>query len=225
MKKAFLFTGLILAQFAFGQNVILNNVLKTSENTDKFLYRINADQSSAEYLGELEVQGFSNDDVDVFNKIYKKAKEIGANAFSFQPFIDVDGSLKKFDPANYKLSLYYLPQNNFPKENNTVYIISASTKSQKISYNKDIIEFHPRTYTRKILDNGEIYTISTRKFLGSSIKLAAKIDQPVQYFQLSAAQIRTNPYGSAGITLKSGDITMLEKSYGDFLITIYQEFQ
>ena len=65
--------------------------------------------------------------------------------------------------------------------------------------------------------------ISTKKFLGSSVKIRAdKLDEK-QIFQVSAFKINSNPYGTAGINIKSGDIMKLEKSYGDFLTTIYTE--
>ena len=225
MKNLVLSICLVAANFAFAQNVILNKVAKTSDNTDKFLYKINPSQTNAEYLGELEVQGFSNNDVEVFGKIYKKAKEIGANSFSFQPFENIDQTVNEIDPANYKLNLYYISQDQLPKEDNTIYIISSANRSQKISYNKETIEFQPRTFIKKTLQPEQIYTISTKKLLGSTIKLAAKVGQPAQYFQLSSAKISTNSYGDAGINLKSGDITLLEKSYGEFLTTIYKEIR
>ena len=221
MKNLFFFIAISASSVVFSQNVILNTVSKVSDNSDKFLYKINPAETQAEYLGEVEVQGFSNDDVDVFGKIYKKAKEIGANTFSFQPFIEVDGSEKPFDPSNYKLKLYYTEKANLPKEDNTIYIISSANKSQKISLNGENIQLEPRTYIKKTLEENKIYTISTKKFLGSGVRLTGKENQPVQYFQLSGAKIQANPYGSAGINLKTGDIILLENSYGSYLTTIY----
>jgi len=66
-------------------------------------------------------------------------------------------------------------------------------------------------------------TVSTRKLLGSSVKLAGKKDQPSVYFSLSNFKIRSNDSLYGGINLKSGDITGLEKSFGMFLTTIYSE--
>ena len=66
-----------LAQIIFPQNVFLTKVEKTKENTDKFLYHIDQETNAAEYLGEIEVQGFSKDDATAFSQIYKKAKEVG----------------------------------------------------------------------------------------------------------------------------------------------------
>ncbi len=225
MKK-FLFLNIIfLSTFFFAQNVALNKVVKTHSNEDKVFYKINPESTSAEYLGEVEVQGFSDNDAKVFGMIYKKAKEIGANAFAFLPFEEVDGTLSKFDQSHYKLSLYYLPTADFPKEDNTVYFISSPYKKQTISINKEKIFFEPRTFTELKLAPGEIYTISTRKLLGSSIKIAAQQNQPVQYFQLSGLSVNSNEYGNPGINLKLGDIIRLEQSYAQFLTTIYQYFK
>lgn len=223
MKKIIAFSILFVGQVFFAQNVVLNKVVKSNTNSDKFFYKIEPKNATAEYLGELEVQGFSGDDVKVFGMVYKKAKEIGANAFSYHPFETIDGNVQKFDYAHYRLNLYYSEAAWFPKEDNIIYLISSPYKKQTIGVNKENIVFQPRTYTKKQLAAGEIYTISTKKLLGSSIKVAAQENQPVQYFQFSAFSVNSNPYGTAGINLKSGDITRLEQSYGQFLTTIYEE--
>lgn len=225
MKKLLLSLLIALSPFFFAQNVVLNKVVKSHFNEDKVFYKINADFASAEYLGEVEVQGFSDNDAEVFGMVYKKAKEIGANAFSYKPFQEVDETLSKFDPAHYKLSLYYVLSSDFPKQDNTVYLISSPYKKQTISINNDKKVFESRTFTKFELKAGEIYTISTRGLLGSTIKIAAQQNQPVQYFQLSGASVNSNEYGNPGINLKSGDIMRLEQSYAQFLTTIYQYFK
>ena len=221
MKKNFLLFLIIFSQLIFAQSVILNKVEKTHSNSDKFFYKINPETVSAEYLGELEVQGFTDDDVKMFGMVYKKAKEIGANTFSWKPFESIDGNSQKFDPIHYKLSLYYVSPSNLPKEDNVIYLVSAPYKKQTISIDNKNVVFEPRTFKKLKLENGAT-TISTRKLLGSSIKISAQENQPVQYFQLSTFSVNNNPYGTAGINLKSGDITKLEQSYGQFLTTIYQ---
>ena len=213
---------ILVGHFFMAQNVILNKVEKTHSNMDKFLYKINPEAVNAEYLGEIEVQGFSDDDVKVFGMVYKKAKEIGANAFSYRPFESVEGGIQKFDSAHYRLNLYYVSPDQFPKEDNIIYLIASPYKKQTIAVNNDKLSFEPRTYTKIQLTPGEIYTVSTRKLLGSSVKLGAQENQPVQFFQFSAFSVNSNPYGTAGINLKSGDITRLEQSYAQFLTTIYQ---
>ena len=225
MKKLICFSVLFFGQIFFGQTVILNKVVKSNQNSEKIFYKINANNSNAEYLGELEVQGFSDDDVQHFGMIYKKAKEIGANAFSYQPFETVDGVVQKFDEAHYRLNLYHVPANTFPKENNVFYLIASPYTKQAIAVNKDNIVFKPRTFIKKTLSAGEIMTVSTKKLLGSTIKLAAQENQPVQFFQFSAFSVNSNASGTAGINLKSGDITRLEQSYGQFLTTIYEELK
>lgn len=223
MKNFLVFCTLIFAQIAFAQNVILNKVEKVNTNSDKIFYKIDPKVIAAEYLGEIEVQGFSDDDAKVFGMIYKKAKEIGANSFSYLPLESISGESVVFDELNYKLNLYYVPKENIPTENNVVYLIASPFKKQKIAINKENVEFQPRTFKKVVLKAGENYTISTRKLLGSAIMLSAQENQPVQYFQFSAFSVNSNPYGTAGISLKSGDITKLEQSYAQFLTTIYKE--
>ena len=72
---------------------------------------------------------------------------------------------------------------------------------------------------------GEVYSISTRKLLGSTIKLTAQNNQPVQYFQISGFGVNTNQNGTPGVNLKSGDIVRLEQSYAQFITTIYEYFK
>ncbi|MGA9211979.1 hypothetical protein [Kaistella sp.] len=225
MKKLVFLYFTFLSTFFLAQNVVLNKVVKSHTSDGKLFYKINPESVPSEYLGEVEVQGFSDNDVKVFGMIYKKAKEIGANAFAYQPFQNVDGAWSKFDPHHYKLNLYYVSASDFPKEDNTVYLISSPYQKQTISINNEKKVFEPRTYTELKLATGEIYTISTRKLLGSSIKIAAQENQPVQYFQLSGVSVNSNEYGKPGINLKSGDIIRLEQSYGQFLTTIYQYFK
>lgn len=213
---------IVFGQMILAQNVVLNKVVKTHSNSDKFLYKVNPEMPNSEYLGEIEVQGFSDDDVKVFGLVYSKAKEIGANAFSYQPFESIEVGIQKFDPAHYKLNLYYVTPDKFPKEDNVIYLIASPYKKQTIAINKENKVFQPRTFTKMELIPGEIYNISTRKLLGSSIKLSGQENQPVQFFQFSAFSVNSNSYGSPGINLKSGDISRIEQSYGQFLTTIYQ---
>ena len=225
MKNFLIFCILIAAQFAFAQNVILNKVEKVNTNSDKIFYKIDPKKTSAEYLGEIEVQGFSDDDAKVFGMIYKKAKEIGANSFSSKPLETITGENAEFDALNYRLNLYYTPKENISTENNVVYLISSPFKKQKIAINKDNVEFAPRTFKKVKLQPGENYTISTRKLLGSTIKLTAQNNQPVQYFQISGFGVNTNQNGTPGVNLKSGDIVRLEQSYAQFITTIYEYFK
>ncbi len=225
MRKLICLSALIATHWAFGQNVIWNEVVKSREGTERELYRINPEISKAEYLGEVEVQGFSADDAKVFGLIYKKAKEIGANSFSFRPFESVDGKKQKFDPWNYRISLYYMPSAEIPEEKGLLYIYAPPAQDQSVSLNNDKIKFKERTYTVRKLADGETYSLSTRKLLGSSVKLKADVNQPAQYLQLQAFQVQSAPYGEAGINLKSGDIIRLERSFADLLSVIYIQFK
>lgn len=225
MERFITLITLLMLNFTLAQNVILNHVEKTGTNKDKFFYKIDPNTVNANYLGEIEVQGFSSDDVAVFNLIYKKAKSIGANAFSNKEFTSIDNSPRSFDPAHYKLSLYEISEKEMPDQSNLLYIVSSSSKLQKVGLDKQTIELAPRSFVKKEMISGETYTLSTKKFLGSSINVRPNINEGKQFFQFSAFKINSNPYGTAGINIKSGDIYKLEKSYGDFLTTIYSEIE
>ncbi|SFI43934.1 hypothetical protein [Halpernia frigidisoli] len=225
MKNFLKIAALLFLNFTFAQNVILNKVESAGNNTDKFLYKIDPDSVKSKYLGEIEVQGFSSDDTAVFDLIYKKAKTIGANAFSYKSFPTVDGISKDIDTSHYLLNLYEVEKSDFSDQSNSIYIISASQKSQKISINNEIVELPPRSFVLKKILAGTIYTISTRKLLGSSVKIILDSYENGQYFQISSFKVNSNSYGKAGINIKSGDISKLEKSYGDFLTVIYSKFK
>ncbi|MET3539146.1 hypothetical protein [Chryseobacterium limigenitum] len=223
MKNLGIIIFVFFVQFFSAQNVYLTKVEKTHDNTDKFLYRISEEVKQAELLGEVEVQGFSKDYAGVFSLIYKKAKEIGANAFSLKPFENIDGSPQAFNPSNYKLALYYIPKEKFLNQKGNIYLFASSDKDQKISINKTDYLLSPRSYIIIKTVPGEVYAISTKKLLGSTIKLQPKAEEENQYFQISATKIKSDETGVGGLNLKSGDIIGLEKSYAEFLSTIYNK--
>lgn len=221
MKNLIISISIFAIQFLNAQNVYLTKVEKANNNTDKFLYKIHEEIKDAEYLGEIEVQGFSKDDDGVFSLIYKKAKEIGANTFSLKPFENVDGSSQPFDPSNYKISLYHLSKEKFLNQTGFLYLFASSDKDQKISINSKDYVLSPRSYIILKTIPGEVYTISTKKLLGSTIKLRPKSQESNQYFQVSSLKVKSDTSGIGGLNLKSGDIISLEKSFADFLSVIY----
>jgi len=222
MKKALIIAFVFLLQLVNAQNVYLTRVEKTHGNTDRFLYKID-DVKDAEYLGEIEVQGFSKYDDEVFALVYKKAKEIGANTYTLKPFENIDGTKQDFNPSNYRLSLYFLPKAKMAEQTGFMYIFASSDKNQKIAVNNKDYVIAPRSYIMLKTVPGEIYTVSTRKLLGSAIKIQPKDNSSNQYFQISAAKIKSDNTGTGGLNLKSGDIIGLESSYGYFLSTIYHQ--
>ena len=132
MRKLLFLISVFCFQFFYLQTVILNKVDKTNDNKDKIFYKI-SDVSKSEFLGEILVNGFSNDDVKMFGEIYKKAKQVGANTFSLKPIDNVDGTIQKFDPAYYILNLYYTKADEIADEQNVAFLISSADKTQKIN--------------------------------------------------------------------------------------------
>lgn len=221
MKNLTIVIFVLLLNLFSAQNVYLTKVEKTNDNTDKFLFKINEEIKDAQYLGEIEVQGFSKDDAATFSLIFKKAKEIGANAVSLQPFENVDGSPQVFNASNYKLNLYYLPKEKFILQTGYLYLFASSDKEQKISVNKKDFVLSPRSFFIIKTVPGDLYTISTKKLLGSTIKIQPKANETNQYFQISALKVKSDNTGVGGLNLKSGDIVGLEKSFAEFLSLIY----
>ncbi|CAD7808437.1 hypothetical protein CHRY9390_01824 [Chryseobacterium aquaeductus] len=222
MKNLIIAILVFIVQIVSAQNVYLTKVEKTNSNADKFLYFIE-EVKDAEYLGEIEVQGFSNDDATVFSQIYKKAKEIGANAYSLKLVETIDNISNQFDPSHYKLLLYYLSSEKIPKEKGDVYLLATSSKDQKISINKKDYILSPRTYITLSMMTGEIYTISTKKLLGSTIKIQKNAKNSDQYYQISSARLGSSSQNDGTLHLKSGDITGVDKSFAQFLTMIYQK--
>lgn len=223
MKNLFIISFIALIQIVSAQNVFLTKVEKVHDNTDRTLCKINDEIKEASYLGEIEVQGFSKDDAAVFSSIYKKAKEIGANAFSLKPFENIDGSTQSFNPSNYRLNLYFITRDKLLNQTGNIYLFASAEKEQKISINKKDLILSPRSFFVLKPKEGEVYVISTKKLLGSTIKLKPTSSDGNQYFQLSSTKIKSDDSGRGGLNLKSGDIVGLEKSYAEFLSIIYNE--
>lgn len=212
---------LFAASVANAQLVTLSKAEKYVSNVDKFLYHINPEKQIADYLGEVEVDGFSSDDAEMFSQVYKKAKTVGANAFALHTAETIDGGRTGFDPAHYTLSLYYCT--TFPKEDNIAYLFSSGDKTIKLKLDGQKITLQPRSYIKKVISYGGENSIVAGNLLGSKITLTAKEGQPVQYFQVSSFDIKPDQSGQGGMNIKSGDIIGLEKSYANFLSIIYKE--
>ncbi|MEG0929139.1 hypothetical protein [Chryseobacterium sp.] len=223
MKNIAIIFSVLCIQLLSAQNVFLTKVEKTNDNSDKFLYKINAAATDAIYLGEVEVQGFSKDDAMVFSLIYKKTKEIGANTFAIKPFENIDGSPQEFNASNYKIALYYTPKEKLADQNGAMYIFASSEKDQKVNVNRKDYTLSPRSFFKLKIIPGEVYTISTKKLLGSTIKVQPKSNDENLYFQISSLKVKPDTSGVGGLNLKSGDVVGLEKSYAEFLSTIYKE--
>ena len=221
MKKCLLIFLLLFISICNAQNILLNKVVKTHDNKDKFFYRITDDFSSKEYLGEIEVRGFTNKDQDVFSYIYKQAKQVGANAYSLKPIETIEGTFKNFDPNHYILNLYYVENEQEIIDKGNIYIISAGEKSKKIDVNDKTIEMPSRSFikVKTLLDKPNI--ISTRKLFGSNIKFTMNHTDNSKYFEILPFQVK----GDGALTFKSGDIIGLEESYGGFLTMIYSEIK
>ena len=225
MKNIAIIFSVLCIQLWSAQNVYLTKVEKTNDNSDKFLYKKDATETEAVYLGEVEVQGFSKDDAMVFSLVYKKAKEIGANTFAIKPFENIDGSPQEFNASNYKVALYYTPKEKLNGKNGAMYIFASSDKDQKINVNRKDYTLSPRSFFKLKIIPGEVYTISTKKLLGSTIKVQPKSNDENLYFQISSLKIKPDTSGVGGLNLKSGDVVGLEKSYAEFLSAIYKEQQ
>ncbi len=223
MKNIAIIFSILCIQLWSAQNVYLTKVEKTNDNTDKFFYRKEDATEDAVYLGEVEVQGFSKDDALIFSLVYKKAKEIGANTFQLRPFENVDGTPQAFNAANYKVALYYTPKEKLTARHGEMYIFASSEKDQKISINRKDYTISPRSFLKLKVIPSEVYTISTKKLLGSTVKIQPKANEDNVYFQISSLKVKSDNSGSGGLNLKSGDIIGLEKSYAEFLSAIYQE--
>lgn len=223
MKNIAIIFSVLCIQLWSAQNVYLTKVEKTNDNSDKFLYKKDIADTDAVYLGEAEVQGFSKDDAMVFSLIYKKAKEIGANTFAIKPFENIDGSPQEFNASNYKVALYYTPKEKLIGQDGAMYIFASSEKDQKINVNRKDYTLAPRSFFKLKIIPGEVYTISTKKLLGSTIKVQPKSKDENLYFQISSLKIKPDTSGVGGLNLKSGDVVGLEKSYAEFLSTIYKE--
>lgn len=220
MKRLLILACFSCLTLAPAQLITLSKAVKTSGVKDRMLYKIGNTQQS-EYLGEVEVDGFSADDAAVFSKVYEKAKTIGANSYTLAVTEGIDGSAAAFRPEHYRLNLYYTA--SFPKEDNVAYIFNLGEKPVKITVGGATTALQSRSYIKKTITYGGENYISTGKLLGSRIFLSAKEGQPAQYFMISALNIRPDGSGVGGLNIKSGDIVGLERSFANFLSAIYKQ--
>lgn len=223
MKKILYIYIVLFSSFCFSQNIFLTEAKDINKNSDKFFYALAEEpQSDAQYLGKIEVSGFSTNDVAVFSEIYKKAKTIGGNAYYIKPTEKIEGATE-FNPNHYTLNIYYIEQTKFKKKENLVYLINPD-KELLVRINNRKIKLPSRTYIEYDISKEPITDISVGKFLGARIKLQSKSNHPEQYFQISGKKIKANSEASPGIHYKTGDIIGLEKSYAQFLISIYKKY-
>lgn len=222
MKKILYIYILSYSSFCFSQNIFLTEVKNTNNNTDKFLYSLpKQPDSTSQYLGRIEVSGFSDKDVEIFSEIYKKAKSIGGNTYILKSPENIEGKTI-FTPNHYTLYIYYTEQSKIPKKENIIYIINPE-KETTLRINNQRLKLPARTYIEYDISKENITDISIGKLFGSRIKLQTKANQPEQYFQISGKKIIINTPSSPGINFKTGDIIKLEKSFANFLINIYKK--
>ena len=156
MKVTAAFLLILWIQLFTAQNVLFNKIESTSLNTDQFLYLIDKGNPDAKFLAEIAIQGYSPDHVATFKKIVAKAKEVGANAFAYQPFLKIDENDNEFDAAHYKLNLYYLDRKLFPKQNNEVILIASAKHDQTVNWNKEKLVLRENSFQRLKLEPGEV---------------------------------------------------------------------
>jgi hypothetical protein len=213
---------MLYSTFCFSQNIFLTEIKATNNNKDKFLYALQKQpDSAAQYLGKIEVSGYSTHDVEMFSEIYKKAKSIGSNTYILKSPENIDG-VSEFNPSHYEIYLYYIEGAKIPKQENNVYLLNPDKEIQ-IRMNDHYKKLEPRSYIKYNLDQKDITDISVGKFLGSRVKFQNKEGQADQYFLVSGKRITSNSPVNPGINFKTGDLIKLEKSYALFLISIYQE--
>lgn len=205
------------------QSVILSKAEKVGENKDNYLYRVDSLDREAIYLGEIEVRDYSRDDAQRFREIYQKAKTLKANAFRLKHQQRLDESSDIIDPSNYTLELYDIRSK--PNLDNWVFLFSSSEKEQKVRINEKQLIMPPRSYVAFQLTGSFSYSIRAGGLLGSKIQLSQKLGQPVQYFQVLPSGVRADQSGyEGGLRIKSGDLIGLERSYADYLRTIYEKY-
>lgn len=222
MKKLLAFFAFFfLISSVFGQASLIE-AKRHHENKDSFIYLISQNlPESAEYLGTMEITNQGMDETDLFQDFYKKAKLIGANAYQIQTTDNLENQ-PAYHRNLFTVKLYFVEQNKIPSEDNLVYLI-ANQHSSKIRVNDKKLEISPKTYIKIDLKTTKVADVAVGGFLGSRIEFSSKLHQPNQYFEIKNANVRSQNSPFGGINIKSGDFVMLEKSYAQFLISLFQE--
>ena len=210
-----------LSMFVCGkaQQVRLSKAESVGPEGSTAFYKLDSLQKEYKYLGELEIWGATEDEAMLFNKVLDKSKQIGANAYLWQPIESLEG-VTTFNPNHFYLSLYYVQ--SYKKEENVVYLISSSSEKQRVTVNGTKTNLPPKSFRRFVLSPGETMDIASGGFLGSKINLGYKENQPVQFLRILKGGISVNhgaPEG--GLKIKSGDLQILENRFGYFLTQLY----
>ncbi len=221
MIRLFSFLICLISSFAAAQSVALLSVKKMHENKDTFLYRISPETADqAQYLAELEVRGIPSDEAALFRMFYKEAKTTGANSYTLAPNLRDEKADSAVDPMQYRVHLYYTDPTVLNKEYNTAYVLNPLNKEQRFSLDGKVIYLPAKSYVRIPLTE-KITTLSTRKFLGASVKLKAQPMQEALYFQLKGFSVTTG--NEPGLNFSSSDFIRLETSYAQFLTLTYSQ--
>lgn len=220
MKKAVSLFTVFLCSLCFSQKILLTEVKAAHDNNDKLLYAFAKAAPESQYLGRIEVIGYSSRDEEVFAEIYRKAKTIGANSYILRSPEGIDGTAP-FNPSRYSLLLYHTPSSQLSSEDTYVYFINADKEAQ-LRINNNRVMLPERSFLKYDLSKDEKTDISVGRLLGSRIKLQYRPGQPAQYFLITGNRLSPNQ-AEPGIRFKSGDFIKLEKSFALFLMSIYRE--
>lgn len=218
MKNLIFILALSTANYSHAQSVTFSHVEKSVENKDKTLYNINSYATDAVYLGEIDVMGSTQDYPKMFNLVYQKAKEIGANSFALGRTETIEGGKRPFNPQHYYLKLYHADADKISQQSNQLYLLNISNKELKIDVNNSTVKLKPLSYISQKLTAGEVLSVSTRQLFGSNVSFTGSEHQSVQYFQIVGPRVRANHESNGGINFKTGDIVKLERSYAEFLL-------
>lgn len=222
MKKLLAFFAFFILFSSISGQVSLIEAKKHHENKDSFLYLLPQNlPENAEYLGKMEINNQGMDETELFHEFYKKAKLVGANAYQIITTDNLENQ-PVYHRNLFAVNLYYVEQNKIPNEDNFVYLIANQHRS-KIRVNDKRLEIQPKTYLKIDLNTMKLADVAVGGFLGSRIEFSVKNSQPNQYFEIKNANVRSKNSPFGGINIKSGDFVMLEKSYAQFLISLFQE--
>ena len=216
MKKCIFWIVFFCMQFTFGQKIILAEGSHAVQNNDRRLYKV-ASGSGGQLLGEIEISGALSDPVAAFNSFYRKSKVLGANAYTQVRQPDLDGN--PITSGLRKIQLYYFER--LPVENNIAYILNPD-RARKFRINGNKLELPADSFYSLELQDGKEISIVTGGFLGSTVNLSYKIQQPAIFLTLNSGGLGTSHDPSnGGIVIKSGDLVQLESSFGNFLTLFY----
>lgn len=163
--------------------------------------------------------------VNVFNLFWKKANQLGANAFQIDTINSIQGTLF------IELSVYNLNDYSYNKmlkliPVNMIYVIGGidnKRSSRNIKFNNKKLLLDPMSFIAFQNNVDEEATLSIGGFMGAKLWVKGKENRLPKHLSLSGFGIGPGHYNNVGVNFNTGRIYDVEFNFGQFLVHVLKE--